>query len=177
MTGPASGLPGPIRQVAMVVEDLDAACRRWAGEYGVGPWTAYTLRPPRLRECTIRGSRQDFGLRHALAWSGDLQFELVQPLPGPGIFAEHLETRGPGLHHLGIYVDGGLDAHARAVEGLVERGFTPLQSAAGFGAEGDGAFAYFDPGDGTPVLELISAPRTRIEPDFVHPAAAGDGGR
>lgn len=166
----ASGLPAPIRQVALVVRDLDAACRSWVDRFGIGPWTAFTLEPPRLRGCTIRGHQVDFGLRHALAWSGEVQFELVEPRPGPGIFTEHLAARGEGLQHLGAYVDGGLDAHATAVEEVTRQGFTPLQSAYGFGADGDGAFAYFDPGDGTPIIELISAPKRRIEPDFVYPA-------
>lgn len=156
----------PFRQVAVVVRDLEAAVRHWSGVLGVGPWTAYTLAPPRLRDCVHRGERVDFSLRHALAWSGDVQFELVQPLTGPSIFAEHLERHGEGLQHLGTYVED----HPAAVRDHLERGFIPLQSARGFGAEGDGAFAYFAPPGGSGiVVELISAPRVRVEPDFVYP--------
>jgi hypothetical protein len=51
----------------------------------------------------------------------------------------------------------------------IEAGFVPLQSARGFGAEGDGAFAYFQ-APGVPVIiELIDAPKVRIEPEFVYP--------
>ena len=48
-------------------------------------------------------------------------------------------------------------------------GFEPLQSARGFGAEGDGAFAYFQPPGLAVVIELIEAPRVRIEPEFIYP--------
>lgn len=156
------------KQVAIVVRDLDAGVRAWSEHLGVGPWTAYTLAPPRLKDCVYRGSRVDFSLRHALALAGDVQFELVQPLDGPSIFAEHLERYGEGLQHVGRYVDD----HPAAVRDFLDRGFTPLQSARGFGAEGDGAFAYFEPPGGIGVVvELISAPRVRVEPDFVYPEA------
>jgi methylmalonyl-CoA/ethylmalonyl-CoA epimerase len=156
----------PFRQVALVVRDLDAAVRHWSEKLGVGPWTAYTLVPPRLRDCVYHGESVEFSLRHALAWSGEMQFELVQPLSGPSIFADHLERHGEGLQHLGRYVDD----HPAEVAAHLAQGFTPLQSARGFGAEGDGAFAYFaPPGGNGPVVELISAPKVRIEADFVYP--------
>ncbi len=154
------------KQVALVVNDLEAAVRRWHQHLGVGPWTAYTLAPPKLTDCTYHGERVDFSLRHALAFAGDLQFELVQPLSGPSIFADHLERHGEMLQHVGQYVDD----HPAAVQDYLDRGFTPLQSARGFGAEGDGAFAYFAPPDGIDlVVELISAPRVRVAPDFIYP--------
>ena len=94
-----------------------------------------------------------------------MQFELVQPLQGPSIWADHLAEHGPGLHHLGKYVAD----HPAAVAAALAAGFEPLQSARGFGAEGDGAFAYFQPPGLAVVIELIEAPRVRIEPEFVYP--------
>ena len=116
-----------------------------------------------------RGKNASFGLRHALAWQGEMQFELVQPLGGPSIFADHLEAHGEGLHHVGKYVP---DHDAAVAEALAD-GFEPLQSARGFGAEGDGAFAYFTRPDLPLIIELISAPRVRIAPEFVYPPEGG----
>jgi catechol 2,3-dioxygenase-like lactoylglutathione lyase family enzyme len=158
----------PIKQCAVVVHDLDEAVARWTELLGIGPWTGYRLEPPRLREMRYRGEDVEFSLRHALAWQGELQFELVQPLSGPSIFREHLDTHGEGLHHVGRYVPD----HPAAVAHALEHGWTPIQSARGFGAEGDGAFAYFTPPGVAMIVELISAPRVRIEPEFVYPADA-----
>ncbi len=116
----------PFKQSALVVEDLDAAVRRWSDELGIGPWTAYRLEPPRLKEMYYRGAEVTFSLRHALAWQGELQFELVQPLDGPSIWADHLAVHGPGMHHIGKYVSD----HAGAVAAALEAGFEPLQSRA-----------------------------------------------
>lgn len=157
-------------QVAYVVHDLDAAVKHWADDLGIGPFTVYTLNPPALKNCIYKGKATDFGLRHAMGWSGTTQIELVQPLHGPSIFQDQLDSTGQGLNHIGCIVQD----HPAAVADFLARGFTPLQSASGFGAEGDGAFAYFRPpfGAGTTV-ELISPPKVRIQPDYIYPVAEG----
>ena len=156
----------PIKQIAIVVNDLEAAVRTYWDIFEIGPWTAYEYTPSILRDMTYRGDPATFGLRHALAWKDNVQFELVQPLEGRSIFADHLSERGEGFHHVGIYVSD----HIRAVGELASTNFVCLQSAAGFGATGDGKFAYFAsqslPGI---VIELIAAPRVRRTPLFVYP--------
>jgi methylmalonyl-CoA/ethylmalonyl-CoA epimerase len=162
----SSLLVPPFKQCALVVNDLDQAVRRWADQLGIGPWTGYRLGPPRLQEMRYDGEAVEFSFRHALAWQGELQFELIEPIEGPSIFADHLAIHGEGLHHLGKYVPD----HPAAVAAALAAGFRPLQSARGFGAEGDGAFAYFRPPGVATIIELIEAPRVRIEPEFVYPA-------
>jgi catechol 2,3-dioxygenase-like lactoylglutathione lyase family enzyme len=169
MTDLAAFLLAPFKQVALVVENLDESVRTWHDRLGIGPWTAWRLGPPILQDMTYRGTPAAFEFRHALAWQGDVQFELVQPVSGPSIFADHLRQHGPGLHHVGKYVAD----HQAAVRAVLADGFTAIQGAHGFGAEGDGAFAYFDPPGTTGlVVELIEAPRVRIEPEFIYPPAA-----
>lgn len=156
----------PIRQVAWVVRDLERAVRNYADLLGIGPWTAYDLTPEILQDGRYYGSPAQFGLRHALGWKGEVQFELVQPTSGPSIFSDHLSEHGEGLHHVGIYVDD----HDAAVQEVLAQGFDPIQSARGFGANGDGAFAYFlSPDLAGCVVELIKAPSVRRQPLFVFP--------
>lgn len=164
-------LGAPVRQIAFVVRDLEAGMRAWASLLDVGPWSGYTLGPPRLRDMVYRGEPAEFRFRHALAWTGELQVELVQPLNGPSIFDDHLAHRGEGMQHVGIVVPD----HAAATEVLLARGFTPLQSASGFGLDGSGRFAYFEPPDGIgTVVELIDPPRVRVEPEVVYPGEGRD---
>ena len=86
----------------------------------IGPWTAYRLESARLKDMRYHGEQAEFSLRHALAWQGELQFELIQPLSGPSIFADHLEAHGESLHHVGKYVDD----HPAAVAEAIAKGFT-----------------------------------------------------
>lgn len=160
----------PFHQVAYVVRDLDRAVRSWADDLGVGPWSIWTMRPPALQDTRYAGHAAAFGLRHALAWSGQLQFELVQPLEGPSIFADQLDRGGEGFSHIGKVVPD----HAAAVADHLARGYQPLQSARGFGQSQDGIFAYFQPpADGAPIVELIHPPSVRFPPEDVYPAPAG----
>ena len=168
MTGHDPFTPAAFRQFALVVEDLDESVRRWHRHLGIGPWTAWRLGPGILQDMTYHGEPASFEFRHALAWQGDVQFEVVQPVSGPSIFADHLERHGPGLHHVGKFVTD----HPAAVQALLADGFTPLQSARGYGAEGDGAFAYFELPGLDFIVELIEPPRVRIEPAFIYPGVA-----
>lgn len=160
------------KQVAFVVEDLDEAVQRWYGTLGIGPWTAFRYASPLLQDMIYYGETCEFSLRHALAWQGEMQFELVQPLSGPSIFADHLSIHGESMHHVGKYVSD----QPSAVAEVLAKGFVPLQSARGFGAEGDGRFSYFRPPGVEMVIELIEAPKTRIAPEFVYPALGQSGG-
>jgi methylmalonyl-CoA/ethylmalonyl-CoA epimerase len=164
-SGETPFLTAPYKQCASVVRDLDQAVRAWTDELGIGPWTGYRLEPSMLKDTRYRGEPAEFSLRHAFAWQGDVQFELVQPLDGPSIWADHLEAHGEGLHHVGKFVTD----HAAAVAQAIAAGFVPLQSARGFGAEGDGAFAYLEHPSVALIVELIEPPRVRIEPEFVYP--------
>lgn len=155
-----------IKQIAFVVRDLEASVRAYWDLLRIGPWTAYDLTADALRDMTYHGKPARFSLRHALAWRDGVQLELVEPGTGDSIFADHLSKHGEGLHHVGIYVDD----HAEAVAEFAEQGFTPIQSARGFGATGDGAFAYFVTDDPlAAIVELIEAPSVRRTPAFVYP--------
>lgn len=154
----------PFHQVAYVVDDLDAAVRHWADVLGVGPWSVWTVTPDNTAEQHYRGASVGFSFRHALAWSDAMQFELVQPVGGPSIFADQLAASGAGLNHVGRLVDD----HAGESAALVTQGFTLLQGAR-FGASGDGRFAYFASPVGDAVVELIQPPSERFVPDYIYP--------
>ena len=93
-----------IRQIALVVRDLEASIRSWWDLLRIGPWNAYTLSPDILQDMHYHGAPARFGLRHAFGFGKDIQIELIEPLEGPSIFADHLASHGEGLHHVGIYV-------------------------------------------------------------------------
>ena len=167
MTAAAAGI-GSIDQVAVVVRDLDAAMERYAAHLGIGPWKVYTYGTHRMHTITFRGRDQPYVMKLALAQVGATQYELIEPLKGPTTYHEFLEQRGEGLHHLGYYV-ADIDAEIARMAAL---GYPLLQSGRGFGADGDGAYAYFDTAaDFGCIVEAITPPRQMPVPEYVYPLA------
>jgi methylmalonyl-CoA/ethylmalonyl-CoA epimerase len=115
---------------------------------------------------TYRGKPQEYRMRLALAQAGSMVIELIQPLSGNNIYVEHLDRKGEGLHHVGVFVP----SFDRAVAEAQQQGFSVLQSGRGYGKLGDGGFAYLDT-EATLglILELIEVPRERVPPEAEYP--------
>jgi len=113
MTNPNAVLEGSIRQIGYVVDDLDDAIRRWSA-LGVGPW--FTIRDLEQPGCTYRGEPCDVTISIALANSGPMQLELIQPHgDAPSIYREFLDAQGAGFHQL-AYWAADFDGAMRRVE-------------------------------------------------------------
>lgn len=167
---PTSFLGRPVRQIALVVPDLEAAIHGYVDALGIGPWTVYTIGAPAMTGMSYRGRPADFRIRHALAYSGEVMLELIQPLEGESIWQEYLDARGASLHHVAFYVDD-FDA---ASDGMLGRGWTAVQAGAGFGRSRDGAFAYYEhPTAVGIIVEVVKAPTERFPPELTYPASSG----
>jgi catechol 2,3-dioxygenase-like lactoylglutathione lyase family enzyme len=160
----------PIFQIAFVVADLEQGLERYSSVFGLERWRCYRFGASRHTSCEYRGGPTDFTARLALS-DGLPQFELVEPGTGRSIHGDWLDERGQGFHHVGIVVD----SVAEAVGQMARAGYPVIQAGSGFGAEGDGAYAYFDVHDLGLVVEAVEPPATLGEPDFVWPGAAGSG--
>ena len=93
---------GQTRQICIVTRDLDACVRNYADRMGIGPWWVQEYAPPVLTDRHYRGGPGQFSMRLALAWTGDLNWEIIEPLEGPSIYHEFLEEHGEGLQHVGF---------------------------------------------------------------------------
>lgn len=117
-----------VKQVCVVVRDLDAAVRRYHDDYGIGPW--YLFRYEDI-EGVVGGDRVKFSVRVALTRIDErFEWELIQPLDDRSIYSEFLRERGEGVHHVAVdvpdlpaaidWVGGTLQSHA-GVHGGVQR--------------------------------------------------------
>lgn len=160
----AAGGEGGFDQVALLVPDLEAAVRSWAGVYGSSDWLVYTYSPTNIEDCTYRGKPGTYEMRLALVGSSP-QLELIEPRSGPSIYHDWIEERGYGLHHLGFYVP----SITKAISAFEARGFPTIQSGRGYGLDGDGGYAYFDLQHPLgAVLEAIEVPRRRRPSEPLH---------
>ena len=142
---------GPIIQVAWVVQEIDAAEALWGSAFGIARWT----RIPDVHfgpdSCTYRGQPSDHVAHVSMAYAGDLQLELIQPVSGESIYTEFLDAGGPGLHHVCFEADD-LDAAVAEAEAA---GMPVVQE--GSMAHGAIRFAYVDgSAGGAPYIELVT---------------------
>ena len=147
---------GPVTQVAWVTDDLDALEQLLSSQFGVPRWT----RLPGIEfgpgTCTFRGQPADVVADVSLAYSGDLQLELIRPVRGDSIYTEFLAAHGSGLHHVCFEVED----MAVALQQATEAGLEVLQ--AGSMAGGLMEFAYVDGSSaGAPYVELA-----RVSPEM-----------
>ncbi len=148
-------------QLAFVVRDLG----RFVGEFDrllmAGPWRGWVFGPQgQGRE--YRGAPSEWTLRLVLN-GGAPQFEVIQPLDGPSIHADWLHERGEGFHHLG-YIVGSLERTTAEMEAA---GHPVVARIHSFGADGDGAAAYFDTSDTLGfMVEAVEPPARMPTPDF-----------
>lgn len=127
--------PTQVKQVCVVVRDLDATIRNYWETAGIGPWAVWV---PKLTHMRIRGVETPYSMKLALAWTKDFMWEVVQPLEGPSIYREFLETRGEGLHH--VLVETANHAYEDLLAEATARGCPPLME----GKWGETDFAYLD---------------------------------
>lgn len=155
-----------VRQVALVVRDIDKALEEYVNRLGIGPWWVRLYAPPQLTDMRIRGEEIPYSMKLAIAYTGRTMWELIQPVDGPSIYKEFLEAHGEGLHHL-LVRHKHLDFD-QAIATFTERGCPPLME----GRMGDSRFAYLQTeGPLKTVLEIVQrAPGyVRPDPDYWYP--------
>jgi catechol 2,3-dioxygenase-like lactoylglutathione lyase family enzyme len=91
-------------QIAWVTRDLAATEAMLTSLLGARKW----VRMPGVHfgpdKCCYRGQPADFVADISLSYAGDTQLELIAPVSGRNIYAEFLDERGPGLHHICVTV-------------------------------------------------------------------------
>lgn len=140
---------GPVIQIAWVTDDIVATERLLSQQFGVGEWTRMSDIRFGPDTTTLRGEPVDFTVHVSLGYAADLQLELIQPVSGPTIHAEFLQTHGAGLHHVCFGVDDVSAACAAS-----EAAGVPVLMR-GSMMDGEIEFAYVDgSAAGVPYIEL-----------------------
>jgi catechol 2,3-dioxygenase-like lactoylglutathione lyase family enzyme len=131
-----SRLFGPIRQNGYVVRDVEAAMRHWTEVLGVGPFFYFERAP--VTALRAGGTTRDPAVSIALANSGDLQIELIQPRDdGPSAWRDFQDGGGEGLQHVAFWTNS-FDA---ALAAALAAGHEVAQAGCSGGP--DGRFVYF----------------------------------
>jgi methylmalonyl-CoA/ethylmalonyl-CoA epimerase len=149
-------------QIALVVRDLESAMRTYVHDYGIGPWEIYEVGPGTVTDMRENGEPVERAWRLAIAYVGQVQWELIEPLDDESVYARFLAEKGGGLHHVGV-ASPDFD---ETLAGQAERGNGVL-----LGGEYKGIrFAYLDTvGDLGVITEVFSgAPGADQQPDATY---------
>jgi methylmalonyl-CoA/ethylmalonyl-CoA epimerase len=92
-------------QIGIVVRDLDATLRRYAEDFGIGPWTIFEVTPENAPNLRHDGEPIKAATRSAVAMIGSVMWEVTQPLDEHGIFARFLREKGEGVHHIAVHTN------------------------------------------------------------------------
>ena len=91
-------------QIAIVVEDIDAAAKAWAEIFGVPVPEICDASVDGNPDVTYRGDIAAYGLKVAIIRVGNFVIELHEPDIRPSTFREFIDKHGNGVHHLGFEV-------------------------------------------------------------------------
>jgi len=100
--------------LGIVTRDLDAAVRRWADHYGIGPWQVFAYDETAM-DATYCGVTAAFPMLAALCPLDDgFRLELIQPLTQAGPYHDSLLAHGDAdhLHHVRLATAVPAEAHA-----------------------------------------------------------------
>lgn len=134
----------PVNQIAFVVDNLDDGIAWWTTVMGVGPFLV--LRDLVYDESDLHGQDAPISLSAAIAYSGDITIELIEP-KGQSIFEEYRQAGKNGMHHTCVFTDD----FAATEADVIARGGKRLQG----GRIGGGIIGYYDMGgDQGVILEI-----------------------
>ncbi|MCV7178646.1 VOC family protein [Mycolicibacterium sphagni] len=161
---------GNIAQIGYVVRDIDAAMDDWV-KHGVGPW--FYVDRVQTDYFRYRGVESDMQMSVALANSGDVQLELIQPRnDAPSMYKDFLESGREGMQHIAYWSSD----YQSLLDRALRDGYTIGQEGS-IGGE-KGRFAYLDTEttQGT-VIEIsdISGPKGQFFQYIREVAATWDG--
>jgi methylmalonyl-CoA/ethylmalonyl-CoA epimerase len=112
-------------QVCVVTNDFKKTINGFV-ELGIGPWATYTFGPGTVTHQTYMGRPETYSMRLALATSGNMMWEVIQPLDGPSIYKEFLAAHGEGVHHVAFGCEG--LPFGRRIEEFEKRGCRQTQT-------------------------------------------------
>lgn len=124
-------------QVCVITRDVKRTLQGFT-DLGIGPWRVYDYGPPYLQQTTYRGEPCVSSCWLALAWTGDVQWEVIEPREGPSTYKDFLEEHGEGVQHVGVTCTS--SSIAAITEAFAKRDIPMIQSGVFQGIP----HAYFD---------------------------------
>ena len=113
-------------QVAWVVKDIRLAEKFFVETMGIRRFMRMENLSAKDTEGTYLGKPGNWVCHLYLAYAGDTQIELIQPVSGESMFQESLDRHGDAVQHVAYFLDD--SAYDAAVAHMESSGFPQIQS-------------------------------------------------
>ena len=113
-------------QVAWVVKDIAAAEKFFIETMGVGRFMHMENLAAKDTEGTYLGKPGNWVCHLYLAYAGDTQIELIQPVSGESMYQESLDRHGDAVQHVAYFLDD--SAYDAAAAHMESSGYPEIQS-------------------------------------------------
>lgn len=142
-------------QIALVVEDIEAASKKWGELLNMDVPEIRTTRPGHEVKVIYRGKPSEGQAKLTFFNLGQVVLELLEPVGEDTSWKEFLDSKGEGVQHIGFNV---VDL-VKATQQLENAGY-PVMHQGRYDSD-DGTYVYFDSQDdlGVVVELLHSDPR------------------
>lgn len=110
-------------QIGILVRSADEAVRQYAKLLGVNDWNINFVDTGKGKGQNFRSGQTNVAVKAKIAWAtiAGIEFELIEPQDTTSIYAQHLETHGPGVHHVMFGTDDYDDTLSSLDDSGVER--------------------------------------------------------
>jgi methylmalonyl-CoA/ethylmalonyl-CoA epimerase len=113
-------------QVAWVVKDIAAAEKFFVETMGIGRFMHMENLAAKDTEGTYRGKPGNWVCHLYLAYAGDTQIELIQPVSGESMYQDSLDRHGDAVQHVAYLLDD--TAYDTAAAHMESSGYPEIQS-------------------------------------------------
>lgn len=95
-----------VRQVAIMVRDIEARARAWADVLGVPVPPIIITDPLEQARTEYMGAPTPARAKLAFFKLGQVDLELIEPIDGPSTWRDQLDQHGESLHHIAFHIEG-----------------------------------------------------------------------
>ena len=95
-----------VTQIAVIVEDIEKALDHYCATFGMDRPEWQLTGPAEDSQISYRGETTPGRAKLAFVRFANITLELIEPVDGPSIWREFLESHGEGVHHIAFDVDG-----------------------------------------------------------------------
>jgi len=93
-------------QKAWVLSNIEQAAQKWSAALNIGPFYLTEYKPAVFENIEYRGKPGKLHMKTAIAYAGDVQIELVEPLGSyPCAYFDTIDEGSSGFHHLCYWSD------------------------------------------------------------------------